>query len=601
MSNAKAIKSLIPLLRLYPWGIPTIVVLGILASLSEGFGISLFIPLFQSIDQSSQSSSDNSFFLGLINRLANYIPTDNRLLILSAAIFVCILLKNCLAYSNVLLFSWLNSRISHRLRSSIFSQLLHVSYSFLERNESGKLMNTLATETWKTSQALSVLVNLIINVCTILVFVTLLILISWPMTLLVTALMVGISLTIQLMTRRVKQLGKQAVASNSELAARIWEGFGGMKVIRSFGREAHEQARFDQASVDVRNTFLKLDMVSGLVSPVSEVLSAILLLLSLLFAMQSDRSALPALLTFIFILYRLQPKIKQLNSARVGLVALASSVEDVLSLLDSSNKPYLQSGTEPFRQLQRGIALRSVTFHYDPLEQPALRDVSIYIPQGKTTALVGPSGAGKSTLINLICRFYDPTEGEVQVDDRPLQNFELASWRRQIAIVSQDVYMFSTTVRENIAYGRLDATDSEIEDAARLANAHEFICELPYGYETKVGDRGLRLSGGQRQRLALARAIIRNPDILILDEATNALDSISENLIQEALNTLSQNRTVIVIAHRLSTIEQADQIIVLQTGQVVEQGNLQQLLYLKGLFAELYHLQNRHSQSEAIT
>ncbi|MGJ3245103.1 MAG: ABC transporter ATP-binding protein [Elainellaceae cyanobacterium] len=601
MGNAKAIHSLVPLLRLYPWGIPVIVGLGILASLSEGFGISLFIPLLQSLDQSSTTAGDRNVYINFINQFSDFFPADNRLIVLAAAIFACILLKNCLAYGNTVLFAWLNSRISHRLRSGIFNQLLNVSYSFLERSESGKLLNTLATETWKTSQALSVLVNLIINICTIFVFGILLILISWQMTLLVTVLMLGISLGIQIMTRQVKQLGQQAVATNSELANRMWEGFGGMKVIRSFGQEAYEQRRFDHASINVRNTFLKLDMVSGLVSPVSEILSAILLLCSLLFALQHDRAALPALLTFIFILYRLQPKVKQLNSARVGLVAMASSVQDVLSLLDHENKPYLRSGSTFFSGLQRGIALRSVMFHYDPLDQPALQDISIYIPKGKTTAFVGPSGAGKSTLINLICRFYDPTEGEIQVDDRPLHTLDLTSWRSRIAIVSQDVYMFSTSVRDNIAYGRLEATDSEIEEAAKLANAHDFICELPNGYDTKVGDRGLRLSGGQRQRIALARAIIRDPDILVLDEATNALDSISENLIQEALNTLSQNRTVIVIAHRLSTIEQADQIIVLQAGRVVEQGNLNQLLSLDGLFAQLYQLQNRSPQSEILS
>ncbi|MEJ1938356.1 ATP-binding cassette domain-containing protein, partial [Nostoc sp. NIES-2111] len=207
--------------------------------------------------------------------------------------------------------------------------------------------------------------------------------------------------------------------------------------------------------------------------------------------------------------------------------------------------------------------------------------------------IVGPSGAGKSTIIGLICRFYNLEIGEIYIDDYPLKELNLRDWREQIAIVSQDVHMFSTTVLANIAYGRLDATEEEVIAAAKLANAHQFISELPQGYDTKVGDRGVRLSGGQRQRIALARAIVRNPEILILDEATNALDSISEHLIQEALNTLSDNRTVIVIAHRLATIEQADKIIVLNAGQVVEQGNLQDLLKLNGLFAQLYDLQHR--------
>lgn len=597
MKEAQAIKTLIPLLKLYPWGIPAIIVLGILSALSEGLGISLFIPLTQSLEQTNSQAVSGDFFVGFINRLFIQVSPNNRFLIIALCMFGSILLKSCLAYSNTILLAWLNTRISHRLRSGIFKQLLNVSYSFIESNESGNLINTLATETWQTSRALGVLVNLIINACTIFVFIILLLLISWQLTLLVTVALGLISVIIQLVTREVKSLGQQAVQANKILASRMWEGLGGMKVIRAFGRESYEQERFDRASKQVRSTFVKLDMLSGAVNPLSEVLSAALIVGILVIALLQDRADLPTLLTFIFILYRLQPQVKQLDSARVGLVALTSSVDDVMSLLDRSDKPYIRSGQIPLLGLQQAISFESVTFRYNPQEKPVVQDISICIPRGKTTALVGPSGAGKSTLIGLLCRFYDVTEGEIYVDGCPLRQLNLDSWRKQIAIVSQDIYIFSATVRENIAYGRLEAQEDEIIAAARLANADEFITQLPYGYDTKVGDRGIRLSGGQRQRIALARAIVRNPEILILDEATNALDSISEQLIQEALNTLSQNRTVIVIAHRLSTIEQADQIIVLEEGQVIEQGNLQHLLKLNGLFAKLYHLQYRNAQT----
>jgi subfamily B ATP-binding cassette protein MsbA len=241
--------------------------------------------------------------------------------------------------------------------------------------------------------------------------------------------------------------------------------------------------------------------------------------------------------------------------------------------------------------LKRSLTFQSVGFRYNSTDKPALQENSFSIIKGKTTAIVGPSGAGKSTLIGLICRFYDVTEGEIYVDEHPLRELDLVSFRSHIAIVSQDIYIFNTTVRDNIAYGRLDATEAEIINAAKQANAHEFITKFPEGYDTILGDRGVRLSGGQRQRIALARAIIRDPQIFILDEATNALDSVSENIIQEAINTFGQNRTVIIIAHRLSTIEQADKILVLQEGRVVEQGNFQQLLKLNGLFTRLYHLQ----------
>jgi ATP-binding cassette, subfamily B, bacterial MsbA len=598
MINKKNIlTSLLPLFKMYPWAIPTIIILGIISSFSEGLGISLFIPLLQSVSEPSQLSnqlSHSNYLVDNLHHLFSNFSSQTRLLIIALCILATIIIKNALAYINNILFSWFNARIGHRLRSKIFEQLLSVSYSFLETNESGKLMNTLASETWRTGQALSTLVGIIITICTIIVYVVLLILISWRLTLLVTICMALISFFIQILTQQIKTLGEQAVEANSNLAIRMWEGFSGMKTIRAFGRETYEQKRFDETSNKVRTTFFKLDVLSGIVSPLSEVLSAILLLCILVVALLQDKTALPTLLTFIFILYRLQPQVKQLDGARVGLMALTSAVDEVISLLDCSDKPYIHSGSISFPRLTQGIYLKSVDFYYNHDENPALLDMTLCIPACKTTAIVGPSGAGKSTLIGLICRFYDATSGEIYVDNYPIQELKLSDWRHQIAIVSQDVHMFSATVLDNIAYGRLDATEQEIIEAAKLANAHNFITQLPQGYNTKVGDRGVRLSGGQKQRIALSRAIVRNPQILILDEATNALDSISEHLIQEALNTLSQNRTVIVIAHRLSTIEQADQIIVLNEGRVTEQGNLKQLLNLNGLFARLYNLQHRN-------
>lgn len=592
MKQNNALKILFPLLKFYPWGIPAIVTLGILASLSEGLGISLFIPFLQTLSQDPSQPATNSL-VGFLNNLFTPIPASYRLVVIPLCIFSTVLLKNFLAYSNTIVFSWLNSRISHRLRSDIFKQLLTVSYQFLETQESGKLLNTLASETWQTSKALSVLVGILINICTIFVFVILLLLISWKLTILVGFIMIFISLFIHLFTRRIKYLGQQAVEANADLGVRMWEGLTGMRVIRAFNQELYEQNRFDRTSKQVRNIFIKLDVISGIVGPLSETLSALVLLCILAIALHQSQASLPSLLTFMFILYRVQPQVQQLDSSRVYLLSLTSSVQEVMSFIDPSDKPYIKSGDQKFAGLQQGIAFESVTFHYNLSEKPALNDISIYIPKGKTTALVGPSGAGKSTIINLICRFYEVSEGDIYVDSYPLRKLKLADWRSQIAIVSQDIHVFSTTIRENIAYGRLDATFEEIIEAAKLANADEFIQQLPEGYDTPVGDQGVRLSGGQRQRIALARAIIRNPEILILDEATNALDSISEHLIQEAINTLSQNRTVIVIAHRLSTIEKADQIIVMKQGKVVEKGDLQNLLKLNGLFSKLYSLQHQ--------
>ena len=247
-------------------------------------------------------------------------------------------------------------------------------------------------------------------------------------------------------------------------------------------------------------------------------------------------------------------------------------------------------GSNPFKGLQKAISLESVNFRYNLQDEFVLRNISAGIPQGKTTVLVGLSGGGKSILVNLICRFYDVTEEEIYVDGCPLREFYLDSWRSRIAIVSQHSHIFNTTVLKNIAYGRLEATEAEVIGAAKQAYAHEFIAQLPQVYYTNVGDWGIRLPRGQRQRIALARAIVGNPEIFILDEAKSALDGISEQLIQDALNSLRQNRTVIIIAHHFSTIQKADQIIVLDDGHVVEQGDLPSLLQRNGLFKKLYNL-----------
>jgi ATP-binding cassette, subfamily B, bacterial MsbA len=584
------ILSLLSLFKLYPWAMPSMIALGCLGSLFEGLGMSLFMPLLQSLEPTAEKAQLGGWGSGLLHPFAHLSAAD-RLPLICGAIALCIALKNLIFYLNATLFSYVNSQINHRLRSQIFDQLLHVGYSFLAKTESGQLLNLLLGETWQTGQALSLLMSLIIHLCTIAVFSLILLLISWRLTLWVGIALVGLSFTIQTLIRQCKRLGQRAAQCNTTLATRIWESCLGMKVIRAYGQEDYEQSRFDRTSRQVQQAFWQMDLLSGAVGPLSEVLSTLILLLFLGISLAQDRAALPTLLTFILILYRLQPQLKQFDSGRANLLGLLSSVEIVMSFLERRDKPYLDSGPVRCARLGREIRFERVSFGYEA-EKMVLQEVSLTIPQGKTTALVGPSGAGKSTIIELIFRFYEVREGEIYIDAQPLRQLDLPLWRSQIALVSQDIHIFSATVRENIAYGCQGASDGEIITAAQQANAHEFICQLPQGYDTPVGDRGTRLSGGQRQRLALTRAIVCNPQILILDEATNALDSIAENLIQEALQLLSQNRTVIVIAHRLATIAHADQIVVLENGRVVEQGQTQQLLSQNGLFRRLYQLQN---------
>ena len=585
---------LVRLLRQRPRLTGALLVLGIAASLSEGVGISLFLPLLHALwGDATRTMGQGWFFDRLTAPLAGVSP-ERLPSLLASLIFGTVVLTAGLRYAYDALLNVLTARIGHALRSRLFDQLLRVGYGYLERVEFGHVLNTLGSETWRTVSAVTALVGLFIAVCTAAVYAALLLLISWPLTLVAVGALACASVGARLLTRRVQVLGDEATASNAALAKRMTEGIGGMQTVRLFGRERYEKGRFDAASERVSRVFFRLGLTSGLVGPVYEVFAAALLVGVLVVGVR-EPSDLPPLLVFIFVLYRLKPRIQSIDNYRLQLVSLGGAVLDVHALLDPSDKPYTRSGSAGHEGIEAGVQFEGVTFRYASDARPALDNMTITIPAGRTTAIVGPSGAGKSTVVKLLFRLYDPSEGTVTVDGRPLPTLDLAAWRGRAAMVSQDVYLFDGTIHENIAYGREGATAAEVEAAARAAHADVFIERLPNGYDTEVGDRGVRLSGGQRQRIALARAVVRNPDLLLLDEATNSLDTLSEHVVQEALESFSRGRTTVVIAHRLSTIEQADHILVLDGGRVVEEGTLTELVEGGGLFAEMYRLQYRTS------
>ncbi|WP_013325556.1 ABC transporter ATP-binding protein [Gloeothece verrucosa] len=584
----KTIKIINPLIQLYPWGIPLIIILGIFASLAEGIGISLLIP-FLYLLSGNYSKINNVFFKNVEQYLINFKP-EQKILLLILCILVAILIKVILSYLYTLLCYWLQDYTLHQLRIAVFEKLITVSQSFWDINKSGELLNLITQETFSASQALTYLIWLIINLCMLVIFSLFLLFISWKLTLLVILVFGLISGLIRTLTLKIKALAREFQQANRYLSNLTLETFTGIKTIRVFGRENYEQNRYFQASKQCRDKSIKLRIQSVVIEPFTEGLSVATLVFIMLIAFYAQIS-LPILITFIFMLYRLQPQVQKLNYNLTQVIALSPYVKSVFSLLERDKKPYIVSGNIDFKNLKKGMTFKAVNFSYPTQNKLALENISLFIAQGKMTALVGYSGSGKSTIINLIFRFYDVTSGEIYIDDYPLKQLNLAVWRSHISLVSQDVHIFSATVKENIAYGCPEATEEEIIGAAKQAHAHEFICELSEGYNTFVGDRGIKLSGGQRQRISIARAILCNPEILILDEATNALDTISEKLIQEAISLLSQNRTVIVIAHRLSTIEKADQILVMDGGRLVEQGSFRDLLNNNSLFTKLYQLQ----------
>ena len=589
------VKTIFPLIQLYPWGIPAIVILGILASLAEGIGISLLMPFLQNLQSGNSLVINNPIIQNIDQYLINFQP-QQRVLLLTSSILVAILIKAVLSYIYTALCSWLQNSTLHRLRTAVYKQLIAVSQSFWDTNKSGELLNLITQEIYYSSQALSFLIWVIINLSMIGIFGLLLLLISWRLTLLVALGFLLISVLIRTLTSKTQVLGRKYQQANIYLSNLTLETFTGIKTIRAFGKESYEEQRYYQASKKSRDSGINSAMQSVMIEPVSEGLSVAILMCVMLIAFYTQVT-LPVLITFIFMLYRLQPQVQKLNSNLTQVIALSNCVKSVFLLLEHEDKPYVISGNVNFHELRKGITFDAVNFLYTSQNKPALENISLFIPKGKTTALVGYSGAGKSTIINLIFRLYDVTSGEIYIDNYLIKELDLATWRSNMALVSQDVHIFSSTVRENIAYGRPDATETEIIAAAKQAHAHEFICELAQGYDTFVGDRGIKLSGGQRQRISIARAILCNPEILILDEATNALDNISEKLIQDAINLLSQNRTVIVIAHRLSTIKDADQIIVLKQGKVEEQGSFSDLMERKAVFHKLYQLDYQKTQN----
>lgn len=581
------VKRLLPNLNLTRGTLLTLVLLGLISAAFEGIGLYLFLPLLSVLEGGDKGVNELPAYL---NNIVSAIPAGWQVPGLVALVFLSVLLKAVIGYWNAAYFASVDAAAGHRMRQKLYASILSSSAGFLDAQPSGRIPNSVFSETWRCARALKVLFGLLVDTTAAIVLTVALIFISWKATLLVTPFVALIVLVLYLLTRQSRPFGEAALSANETFTKRTWEGLTALKTIQIFGRIPYEEKRFSVASDDVRRQFLRLELLSNLTSPTLEVLTALGIGLWIVVLYWSG-TGIPTLAAFLLILYRLQPRVRALIAARAGLLELGSAVIEIDSVQQGCERSKLQSGERPFTALRTGIAMNSVTAQYGGMEKAALRKVELFIPTNRTTAIVGPSGAGKTTLINLLCRQVDPVEGAILIDGIPLSEIRLDDWRDRVGVVSQDVHLFGCTVAENIAYGRLDATTDEIIAAARLAHADEFITDLPQGYDTEIGDRGVRLSGGQRQRIALARALIRNPSILILDEATNALDGNAEALIQETLAALKNKVTIVIIAHRLYTIRDADQIVVIGSGQVVEQGNHSTLMARDGLFASMVNFQ----------
>ncbi|MEO0934747.1 MAG: ATP-binding cassette domain-containing protein, partial [Cyanobacteria bacterium J06641_2] len=394
---------------------------------------------------------------------------------------------------------------------------------------------------------------------------------------------------------KLRGVAKRVNATQVESAKYITESIQALRLLHTFGTQKPTVAAANQLLGKTQEQLQKRAFIFYLPEPILDTLPMVMLAIlavSAVLLKQGEAAILPMLLTFLLSLQRLSVRLKGTANTITQFVDNTARMLRLETILDGRDKEFEHSGVEPFTSLRGDIEFDEVSLSYSNDDILALRDLTFKIPHNRVTALVGESGAGKSSIVDLLIGLYQPTNGKIVVNGKALTDYRLQDWRRQVGVVSQDTFIFNNSILENLRYGRPEASRDEVIEATRAALAHEFILALPDGYETVVGERGYRLSGGQRQRLALARALIKQPEILILDEATSALDSESEKFIQKALDKFQKNRTVIVVAHRLSTIANADQILVLEKGQIMEQGTHNSLLQRGGRYARYWRLQS---------
>jgi subfamily B ATP-binding cassette protein MsbA len=524
-------------------------------------------------------------------------PKRQVLGFICAAALVLILLRNTFDYLRKILFTRAEQRATEAIRNDLYARVIHLPLSAFDRNHSGSIISRVVND-------VEAIKNFTVAGATQILHNGLLVLVYLGITFYVHAGLAVATLVILpplmgLLGRLAVSLKKHSGRAQQRLAdiqEQLQETIGAVRVVKAFAREDGERDRFRTATARYRRTVTRLLSIDLLAAPLSEFWAVTVGVVVLWYGglqVLDPASGLTAgrFFLFLFAMFSLMHPLKEVSGAIGKLQRGLTSAERVFDLMDAPTEPLEDDGA-PLAGFRRSIRFRNVGFRYNP-ETPVLEGIDFEVEMGRTVAIVGPSGAGKTSLVDLIPRFYEPTSGVIEIDGVDTKSVSLKELRRLMGIVTQETILFDDTVAANIAYARPDATRAEIEAAARAANAHDFVSAMPQGYDSRIGESGQLLSGGQRQRLAIARAILANPPILIFDEATSSLDTESEALVQDAIEHLLVDRTTFVIAHRLSTVTRADRILVLVAGRIVESGSHAELLAAGGIYARLYRRQFR--------
>lgn len=530
------------------------------------------------------------------------VQKDVRMLyLIAASIVVVFIIRGLFFYGQSYLMSWVGQRVVIDIRGAIFRKLQRLSMSFYDKNKTGTIMSYVTNDVAALQVAMvDKAVELVTEGLVLVGSIAAMLWLDWKLTLFTFCTFPIVLWFMDFFGKKIRRNGGRIQECTADLTSVLQEVVSSARVVKSFVREDYEIKRFDAQNMTNFYANMKNIKLNALLTPTVELVAAIGVTVVMWYGgMSVINGAITAgsLVAFLVYAVNIANPIKRLTKVVASIQQALAAGERVFGILDLEENIKELPSAKLLPPVQGYVEFKHVDFAYNKDEQ-VIEDLSFKVNRGQIVAIVGPSGAGKSTIASLLPRFYDVTNGSIVIDGEDIRNVTLNSLREQVGIVPQETLLFNGSVYDNILYGRLDATKEEVEAAAKAANAHDFIMGLPEGYDTMLGDRGVNISGGQRQRISIARAILKNPQILILDEATSALDTESERIVQEALDRLMVGRTSFVIAHRLSTIKNADRILVMEKGRLVEDGSHEELMAQEGLYAHLYRIQYRSKEAK---